>query len=154
MLKLIYVLTIIPLAVLIFLAGCNESNPVESEEEHFEAIGLFILSGNDTIARYEDLVVSGIIEVTENDTTEILSIIFLAEDGHIGVPPTDDWSLDWLIGDESTSDVVATDSQIELYTLHIAGKKAGQTPIKIIINHLGHKDYESAEIPIIVNVND
>ena len=117
MLKSIFIILVISTVPIIFISGCSDSNPVESEEEHFEAIGLFILSGNDTIAKYEDLIVSGIIEVAENDTSEILSIKFIEEDGHIGVPPTDDWSLDWLIDDETTSEVVATNAQIELYQL-------------------------------------
>jgi hypothetical protein len=154
MLKFIFLIVVMPLVLIFFVIGCSDNNPVDSEEEHFEATGLFIISGTDTIAKYKDLIVSGNIEVVENDTTDILRINFLQEDGHIGIPPTDDWSLDWLIADGTIAEVVTTDSQLELYQLHIAGKKAGQTTIKIIINHHSHKDYESAEIPIIVNPND
>jgi hypothetical protein len=135
---------------LVFVMGCSNNNPVESEEDHFEAIGLFIISGMDTIAKYEDLVVSGNINVTEKDSTDLLAIKFIEENGHVGVPPTDDWSLDWIITDVSVADVVSTDSQIQSYLLRISGKNIGQTNIRIIINHLEHKDYESADLPIVV----
>jgi hypothetical protein len=146
------ILKIVPIFILLVnVIGCSDSNPVESEEEHFEAIGLFIISGMDTIARYQDLIVGGNIEVTENDSTDILAIKFIEEDGHISVPPSDDWALAWSIANESIAQVVSTDSQIEVYQLRIVGKSPGQTNIRIIINHLGHKDYESADIPVIVN---
>jgi len=154
MLKSILKIMAIPLSIVIFVVGCSENNPVESEEEHFEAIGLFILSGSDTIAKYQDLNVSGKIEVTENDQTDLLQLQFIEEDGHVGLPPNEEWSLVWDTADTSVAEVVSTKSQINLYQIQISGKKVGQTTIKIIINHHDHKDYESAGIPIDVIVGD
>jgi hypothetical protein len=139
---------------LIFVFGCSDDNPVEPEEEHFEAIGLYIIAGPDTIAKYKDLVVSGNIEITASDSTGLLDIKFVEEDGHIGIPPTDDWALDWRIANETVAQMVSTDTQLEAYQIRIAGKNSGQTSIRILINHLGHKDYESADIPIIVRSDE
>jgi hypothetical protein len=152
---LTFFIKLIPAIIFVALIiGCSDSNPVDSEEEHFEAIGLFILSGMDTIAKYQDLEVSGSIQVTENDSTDILNIKFIEEDGHIGIPPTDDWALDWSIANENLAEVISTESQLENYQIRFSGISAGQTSIRILINHLGHKDYESADIPLIVNSGD
>jgi hypothetical protein len=150
MFKSIIHLIIGSIFLIVFVTGCDEDNPVESEEVHFEAIGVIVLSNGDTVASYQDLVVNGSINVIANDTTEILSIQFVEEDGDIGIPPSDDWTLDWSIDDISRADVVASDSEISSYQIHIYGKVAGQTNIRFIINHHGHKDYESADIPIII----
>jgi hypothetical protein len=90
------------------------------------------------------------VDVTELDTTDLLQIKFIDEDGDIGVPPSNDWRLDWDIDDRSVADVIASETDRSNYQVRINGKVTGQTNIRIVINHLGHKDYESADIPIIV----
>jgi hypothetical protein len=113
-----------------------------------------MISGDDTLASYQDLVVNGEIEITEGDTTDQISIVFTEEDGDVGIPPTDEWTLDWEVDDESVAEVIASDSEKMLYQLRIYGKVTADTEIKIMINHLGHKDYESAGIPVIVSSSD
>lgn len=135
-------------SILFVVYGCGDSNPVESEEEHFEAIGLFILSDSDTLVIYEGGVVSGEIDVDNGDLTSLLHVEFLTEDGDIGLPPNDEWSMDWSIADTSFADLIANAVELQQYNFFILGKKVGTTTIKIIINHQGHKDFESKEIPI------
>ena len=137
--------TLTVMILLLLAAGCN---PVESEEQHFEAIGLFIISSGDTTVRYQDGIVTGEIEVQQGTDTALLSVKFITEDGSIGIPPNNDWSLDWNIADTTHADVISNDDELQQYRFHIAGKLVGITTIKIIINHHGHKDFESKSIPI------
>jgi hypothetical protein len=148
MLRFIIKLLAILSVFLLVTVGCNKDNPVESEEEHFEAIGLFIISSGDTIVTYQGGVVSGEIEVEEGTLTALLSVKFITDDGDVGIPPSDDWSLDWSIADTTYAQLVGHDDEVVQYIFHISGKKAGTTSITIIINHHDHKDFESKEIPI------
>jgi len=148
MFKYIKILSVLSLSFLLFIIGCGDDNPVEPEETHFEAIGLYIISGGDTLVTYEAGVVSGEITVNQGDTTALLSVKFITEDGDIGIPPNDAWSFDWEVTDISSAGVVGHDEEFALYQFHVEGKKSGSTAIRIIINHNNHKDFESKEIPI------
>ena len=139
------------LLILVFIAGCGDSNPVESEDEHFEAIGLFAIFETDTIVKYKDGVVQGDFKLGVGTASPIYQLLFLEEDGDIGVPPTDDWSLGWEIGDEMIANVVSTQEDHDQYKIQFTGLKEGQTTIKIQIYHQDHKDFESEDLPIIVN---
>jgi hypothetical protein len=132
----------------LFVYSCKDDNPVESSEEHFEAIGLFIISSGDTIVKYQGGEVTGEIEATVGDHTALLSILFISEDGDVGIPPGAEWALDWDIADTTVADVDYHEDELELYKFHIEGKKEGETTIKIIINHNDHKDFESKAIVI------
>ena len=151
MLKHIFKLATVFSILYISVYSCKDDNPVESSEEHFEAIGLFIISSGDTIVKYQGGEVTGEIGVTVNDHTSLLSIQFINDDGDFGIPPNNDWSLDWVIADTSVADVDYHEGELELYKFRIEGKKVGETTIKIIINHHDHKDFESKAIPIRIN---
>ena len=145
---LIYLLSI--LVMFLFMAGCAEDNPVEPEEKHFEAIGLYIISSGDTIVKYVDGVVTGSIEVQAGQQTLLLSVRFLTDTGDIGVPQDNESSLAWNITDVSVADIESQEDELTAYQFHISGIKAGNTEITIIINHNDHKDFESKAIPIVV----
>lgn len=132
------------------LSSCNDDNPVESETEHFEAIGLYVISSGDTIVSYVGGVVDGQIGVVAGDETALLSIKFIEEDGDVGIPPGNEWSLDWSVADTAVAEVEVHADELELYRFHIVGKKPGKTNITIIINHNEHKDFES--LPITIDV--
>jgi hypothetical protein len=134
--------------ILFFLPGCSEDNPVESEEIHFEAIGLYVISSGDTIVKYIGGQVIGEIEVQEGTLTPLLSIRFLNEDGDVGIPTGDEYALIWELADEAIANVDSHDDELSEYKFHIEGKQAGATTITVILNHNDHKDFESKEITI------
>jgi hypothetical protein len=139
------------ISILVFiLSSCGSDNPVEPSEEHFEAIGLFIIASGDTIVKYQGGTVTGNIEVAQGEDTALLSVKFIEEDGDVGLPPNSDWSLAWEVADTAVADVHTHQNEIQNYQFHIEGKAAGETDIKIIVNHFDHKDFESREIPVSV----
>ena len=151
MLKYIFsVFTVLAFAQFL-LTGCSEDNPVEPEEVHFEAIGLYVISSGDTIVKYVGGEVSGKVEVLVGTQTPLLSVRFLNEDGHIGVPDGDEYDLIWSIADESVATVVSHEEELNDYQFHIEGKQIGTTSITVILNHNEHKDFESKAIAIQVN---
>jgi len=146
------------IAFIVFTAllyiGCGDSNPVDSEDEHFEAIGFIAVFEEDTVVKYKDGVVTGQFNIFTGTTTPIYQLLFLEENGNIGVPPTDEWSLGWEINDVSVSDMVSTQEDHDLYQIQLSGLKQGQTTIVIQILHNDHKDFESEFIPIVVGESD
>jgi hypothetical protein len=139
------------LFIFLFIAGCGDSNPVESEDEHFEAIGLFALVEEDTVVKYVDGVITGGFRIAYGANSPKYQLLFLDEDGDIGIPPTDAWSLGWEIGDTMIADVVSTQEDHSRYEIQFSGLKEGQTSIKVQIFHKDHKDFESEGISVIVN---
>ena len=90
------------------------------------------------------------IEVTEGAQTALLDIKYIAEDGDVGIPTTDEWSMGWSVADNSVAEVVAKSEEQLQYQFRIEGMKEGTTGITILLNHHDHKDFESKEIPITV----
>jgi len=140
--------------ILLFVSSCDDDNPVNSEESHFAAIGLFVISSGDTIVAYQGGEVTGEIEVDEGELSPLLSVKFVTEDGDIGIPPSEEWALDWIIEDTAVADLESHGDELEEYRFHIMGNKEGETEITIIINHNDHKDFESRPIPIHVEHDD
>jgi hypothetical protein len=151
MLKYMFSVFIVLAFALFLLTGCSEDNPVEPEEVHFEAIGLYVISSGDTIVEYVGGEVTGKIEVLVGTQTALLSIRFLDEDGDIGVPVGSEYDLSWNIADESVATVVSHEEELKDYQFHIEGKQIGSTSITVILNHNDHKDFESKAIDIQVN---
>ena len=84
------------LCLALVAVGCgDDDNPVDAHhgEEHAEAIGLIIRdggSGGAEIVRNESGKVSGEIEVGHGKETALLSVRFIAEDGDLFSPHTED----------------------------------------------------------------
>ena len=114
---------IISLFVTAYFGAC--SNPVDSHEEHFEPIGLYIIASGDTIVKYTGGTVEGGIDVDAGDETAILNIRFIQEDGDVGVPPTSDWALDWEISDTTIAAVESHGDELENYNIHIMPAAGG-----------------------------
>ncbi len=146
----IYVLSIVLMGL--FILGCSDdSNPVNDDhnDEHFEAIGLFVINSGDTIAAYTGGEVSGQIEATVGEETPLLSVKFLTEDGHTGVPESDEFGLKLEIADTALAGIEQHDG--EDYAFHVIGKREGQTSIEISILHHDHPDFVSKPIPVMVS---
>ena len=136
-------------------AGCgDDDNPVNAHqgEEHAEAIGLIIRNSGAEIVRYENGKISGEIDVGHGKETALLSVRFIAEDGDLFTPHTDDgFSLGWEIADEAVAKV-DWHAEDGAWAFHIVGVADGKTTIRLKIMHEGHADFVS--MPIEIHVSD
>jgi hypothetical protein len=136
-------------------AGCgDDDNPVNAHqgEEHAEAIGLIIRNSGAEIVRYENGKISGEIDVGHGKETALLSVRFIAEDGDLFTPHTDDgFSLGWEIVDETVAKV-DWHPEDGAWAFHIVGEADGKTTIRLKIMHEGHADFVS--MPIEIHVSD
>jgi hypothetical protein len=152
--KVIVSLLLALLMSILTITGCGDSNPVDSDENQFDAIGLFALGEEDTLVKYINGEVIGQFTILVDSNSPRYQLLFLQDDGDINVPSSDEWSLGWEISDVSVSDVVSTETDHEQYQIQYSGLKEGQTDIVIQIYHRDIKDFESDKIPIVVTKSD
>ena len=135
----------------LFTAGCgDDDNPVDHHagEDHAEAMGVIVRDSGAEIARDEAGQVSGEIEVGHGKETALLSVRFIAEDGDLFTPHTEDgYSLAWEIADESIAEV-DWHAEDGAWAFHIVGVTEGKTTMKLKIMHEGHADFVSRDIEI------
>ena len=141
---------LVPLVLLLAACG-DDDNPVDTghgDEEHADAFGVLIISSGEELARYENGEVSGEIEVGHGKETPLLAVRFIDEDGDTFTPHVDDdFSLAWEIADDSIAEM-EHHAEDGAWSFHIVGVEEGQTSIVIKLNHEGHADFVSKEIPI------
>ncbi len=138
------------LMLLMFLISCsNEDDPVQNQEEHFEAIGVvFFESGN---------VIGSILRGTTNDTlktaigtvTSIIDIKFYDENENIVDPPTEaEKTFTWEIKDENIAQIIRSSADQDEFSFNIRGVSSGITTVEFFILHEGHADFRSGEVPL------
>ena len=150
MLRKIFQLALFPFAITLAACG-DDDNPVNTDADgdtHADAFGVQIISSGQELARYASGRVSGEIEVGHEKETALLTVRFIGEDGDIVTPDADDgFSLSWEIADETIAEV-EQHAEDGAWSFHIVGVANGQTSIVIKLNHNGHTDFVSLEIPI------
>ena len=140
------------LVLAVLWTGCSD-NPADhdGDEDHFEARGVALrINGIDTVVVDSNRIKQGRIAVQQGSMTSHISVEFIKEsDGSRGTPPADDkdHTLGWVIADTSIAGVEHEAEDGE-WSLHIVGKKAGQTTIILRLLHNDHPDFESIPIPI------
>ena len=159
-------LSLVSLILLSTTLGC--SNPVDDghndtdhhdehhhdedhgDEDHAEAVGVIISSGDQQIVRYENRQVDGSVLVGVNQKTPLLSVLFIGEDGKTFVPETDEgFTLAFDIKDTSVVEIEHNEEDAP-WSFYVKGVIEGETFVAIKLNHSGHADFVSKEIPIVV----
>ena len=129
-----------------------------AEKEQLEShapigvVGL-VIRGTDgaEIVRNENGQVSGEIEIGYGKETALLTVRFIAEDGNLFAPDTEDgFSLGWEIADVSIAEI---DQHAEdgAWNFRIVGLNDGKTTLRLKIIHEDHADFVSSEIEIHVS---
>lgn len=150
MLRRIIQRALVPLALTLAACG-DDDNPVDTghdDESHADAYGVQIISSGQELVRYENGEVSGEIEIGHGRETPLLAVHFIDEDGDTFTPHADgDFSLSWEVADGTIAEVEQHTAD-GAWSFHIVGAANGQTSIVIKLNHAGHTDFVSKEIPI------
>lgn len=149
-----------PIFIIIFLLSislfsCSEDDPVQPQEEHFEAIGMVFESSGIRLASILRGVTEDILEAPEEGMSEHINIKFYDEDENIIDPPTDeDKSLAWEIDDPSILSIWQHEGEEGGFEFHLKGESEGETYIEFFVNHNDHHDYRSGKIPVHVEHED
>lgn len=146
----IFKLTVAVLALSLIMGCSNDSNPVKDDDtdhDHAEAVGCVISSSGVELARYEEGAVTGSLNVKVGETTPLLSISFIAEDGDIFQPEDDAYSLAWEVADADLAKIIQHDEDGK-WLFHLSGIATGNTEITFKVLHGDHADFVAKPIPV------
>lgn len=132
------------------LPGCgDDDDPMSSQMEHFEAIGMRFTTSGIPIVSILRGTTTDTFQVPLGALTEHIDAEFYDEDENLIDPPTDaDKELGWSIDDESVVEVWQHQGEEGSYEFHLRGLAEGETHIEFFVVHAGHNDYRSGEIPV------
>jgi hypothetical protein len=142
---------IISAVLLLILAGCKE-DPHSHGEDHFEAIGVVIYSGDSVVASILRGVTSDTLKVTSNTNTPDYSVRFYNPQEQIVAGPTEsEIRLSWNVDHSDIVEVEGHASHGQKYLIYLKGKNAGTTNVEFLLLHGDHADFRSGKIPVRVN---
>lgn len=132
--------------------ACSENtNQIAEQEEHFEAEGLLLYDqdGN-KLLDYFQAVSDDTLFVPHNSVTSLLQIKFYnSEKTEISAPYGDeDHSFGWIIDDESILELIRLSG--DEWKIQLRGLNAGNTKIEFQVLHMGHADFRTIKIPVVV----
>ncbi|HEX6981623.1 MAG TPA: hypothetical protein VF181_02575 [Balneolaceae bacterium] len=142
-------LLFLTLSTALMLTGCG--NPAGSdEEEHPRPVGIVLQMNGAEIVRYENQEVTGQIEVNTGEETALITLYFLDENGDQFQYDEPEYSLRPHGIDESIAEIEqhAEDGK---WSFHVRGITPGTTSVVFELFHGDHGDFETPEIPVIVN---
>ncbi len=136
------------LALVFVLPACSDDDsPIEGDDDHFEAVGLFLRQNGQEVVRVENNQVTGAIALEESELSSLISINFLLEDGGDGTPEDEGHSLGWEIADTDIAEIVQHDDDGK-WRFHVRALEHGNTTIVFRLLHNDHADYVSPPIEI------
>jgi len=135
------------------VTSCSKNeDPLSSQEEHFQAIGMAIMDASCKI----------IVKILRGETSDTLFVplgarsdAFFVEfydrnENLIEPPKSNDQKLTWKIDNESIVKVHQHEGEEGGYEFHLDGLIEGTTLIEFFIEHDGHNDFRSGKIPAVV----
>jgi hypothetical protein len=135
---------------LFLYAGCSkDDDPVSSQDEHFEAIGVYLSSSGIKVGAILRGETSDTLYAPLGGLSDHIDVQFYDKNENIIDPPSDeDHSLAWAIDDTSMVEVWQHPGEEGGYEFHFRGKKAGTTFIEFFVYHGDHSDFRSGKFPV------
>lgn len=142
-------------SLLLFVSGCDEDNPVEDQEDHFEAEGLLLKNSGILIADIFQGVTDDTLIAPEGAISDHMDVTFYNSGKQEINPPDDsDKELIWVIDDTDVAEVWQHPGEEGGYEIHLRGLEEGETHIEFFISHNGHNDFRSGKFPVRVEHQD
>lgn len=139
------------LAMAMGFVACEDDHGTghDHDHDHEEAVGVILSIGGNEVLRATDT--DGAATMPNppavGQTSDVITVSFLSEDGDIFTPDDADFSL----GVEVNGTSITTPSvDAAGYTFTIQGASSGTSTINIVLNHDGHVDYRSVPITVVV----
>lgn len=146
--------SILALIAVLALGACDD-DPVGSEDEHEDPVGMVISAGGVDLVTVNGSVVTGTLTVDAGQETAHLDVEFLDADGDRFTPDDADEWLQVIIQNPAVADW-EQDEPGE-FGGHLRGLTAGTTVAGFDLMHgavgsaSAHPDYRSPSIPVVIN---
>lgn len=146
--------SVLALTAVLALGACDD-DPVGSEEEHEDPVGMVISAGGVDLVTVNGSVVTGTLTVDAGEETAHLDVAFLDEHGDRFTPADAD---EWLQVIIANPGVAGWDQdEVGEFGGHLQGVSAGTTTAGFDLMHgavgsaSAHPDYRSPDIPVVIN---
>lgn len=140
---------LIVVSTVLFTACSEDDDPVQPQQEHFEAEGMVFSNSGIELLRIFQGTATGHFEVPHGALSDHIEVTFLDENENEIDPPSDtDKKLAWAIDDPSIVEVYQHEGEEGGYEFHLRGLEEGETMIEFFIEHAGHNDYRSGKIEV------
>jgi hypothetical protein len=133
---------------ILFNEGCTEDDPVIPQEEHFEAIGVYLSTSGIEVLSILRGVTNDTLVVQADSLGDGLVVQFYNEAEQIIDPPTGGQTLGFEVGDTSVVDIFQHTGEEGGFEFHLQGMNPGSTYIELFILHEMHSDFRSGQIPV------
>jgi len=136
----------------------DDDDPVSSQANHFDAIGMQILQSGVVILDYYGPNYGAGDDIADLDTLSASQGLnphwntkFYDEDGELIDPPTDDdKSFGAEFADTSIAELWWHEGEDGTYEFHLRGKKEGYTTVEFKVLHVDHADFTTLPIPLVI----
>ncbi|MGQ9820094.1 MAG: hypothetical protein ACUVQ1_09275 [Candidatus Kapaibacteriales bacterium] len=146
--NIFYRLFILISILTIITSACSEKSTTE-HSDHTEAIGMILYYNTSPFFK----VVKGNIDtnvskelVFKLNTSYLLEVKFIDEDGEEITPTEEGKSLSWTLDDSNLVDIKVVPT--EKWKFSIMGLKIGTTNIQFFLNHYDHPDFRTPLLPL------
>ena len=144
-----FILYVLLMFSAVFFVSCDDEDPVSSEVDHYESIGMVFYDSGIEIARILRGETTDTLTTTEGGMSSHIEVKFLNENEEIiDSPDNEDKTLAWEFEDATIADIWQHDGEEGAFDFHLEGLKEGETSIEFFVMHEGHSDYRSGEIPV------
>ncbi len=144
--------TLAALFLALFAASCSEDDISTPAEDHFEAVGVQLSIGGNEIASVLRGETNDTLFVVDGDTTDVITVRFYDEDEEVVAGPIDaGMALAWIFGNAALCEVIPG---VAAYEIRLRGLAEGLTTIEFLLNHQGHADFRSGNLPLRVMPGD
>jgi len=144
--RIFYHLVILFLFSISILTGCNEDEPLQPQEEHFEAIGVFIHNAGVEVVSILRGETDDTLIVQVNNQSDLLSVLFYNDNEEIINPPSSGQALGFEIDNTTIAEI--NQETAGSFEFRISGKQKGNTHLELFLLHEGHADFRSGKIPV------
>lgn len=141
------ILSFVTIALLVITSACSNSTSSD-DHEHADAEGFRLKMNGDLIVEQlpgEDL--TGMIELTSGEESDLIHVWFLDDDGHEFQPEDDEYSLGYQFTEDGIVEFEQHDGEKWEFHLH-AEDVEDHTELTLKLLHGSHSDFTTQEIHV------
>ncbi len=135
---------ILLLTLLLIASACKKN---DQNDDHEEVAGFKLMRNSTIIAEQNGTLVTGSITLSLAGTNDLITVVFVDEDGHDILEFEEDASLSI---DVANAAVVTVQTGPGEWQFGLNPQSTGSTTVVVNFLHGGHKDFESRPVPVTV----
>lgn len=131
------------------ISACSNSTSGDDHDEHEDPAGFRLEMNGQMLAEQMpgETSVTGEIELTPGEETDLITLHFLAEDGDEFQPEEDSYTLGYEFEDAGIAEFEQHEEDGK-WSFHIHAEAEGITDLRLMLMHNGHSDFTTQPIHV------